>query len=335
MVYVSRLKVMLIGFALISMIFGASTVFASVPGAHILLHLDTDELQSRRLEAMRDQIRTLLLEANPRINYSGLAASGGAVQVRISDPAQVEAAKAALKSLLDPVAGKEGPVQEFALVDGEPGLLKFTMTDAGVKYRTSAALTQSVEVIKNRLHELGIADAAIDLTDEGILVKAPGVADLHSLGEILARPGRLSFQLVDTSMPVDDAINGRPPAGSSVLYTMDDPPVPYLIENRVLVSGDHVLDANATAQAGEPVVAFRLDSRGTERFKWATTQYVGKPFAVILDGKVISAPIIREPIEHGTGQISGNFTAESAKELALLFRTGALPARLTILEEAR
>ncbi|MDX8440743.1 SecDF P1 head subdomain-containing protein [Mesorhizobium australafricanum] len=337
MVYLSRLKVILIGFALIAMVFGAQNALASVPGAHVLLHLDTDQVKSRRLEAVRDQIRTLLRDAEPRINYNGLAVSGLTVQVRISDAAQVEAAKAALKTVVDPIAGKEGPVEEFALDDSERGLLKFTITDAGAKYRTSVALTQSIEVIKNRLNELGVADAAVQLTDDGILVQAPGVADLPGLAQTLARQGRLSFQLVDTSMPVDDAVNGRPPVGSTVLYTPDDPPVPYLVEDRVLVSGDSVLDAKATHDSSTEqfVVAFRLDSKGTQRFKWATTRNIGKPFAVILDDQVISAPIIREPIEHGTVQISGNFTAASAKEFAVLLRTGALPARLTIVEEAR
>jgi SecD/SecF fusion protein len=122
-----------------------------------------------------------------------------------------------------------------------------------------------------------------------------------------------------------------------VLYTLDDPPTPYLVENRVLVSGDHVLDADATHSAadGEPVVSFQFDSRGAERFEWATRRYVGKPFAVILDDQVISAPIIRETIKGGTGQISGNFTDLEARTIALLMRTGALPARLTIVEEAR
>ncbi|AZO01983.1 MULTISPECIES: hypothetical protein [unclassified Mesorhizobium] len=337
MVYFSRLKIVLIGLALVSMVFGAPAVFASVPGAHVLLHLDTDQVRSRRLEAMRDQIRTLLRDAEPKIHYNGLVVSGLTVQLRISDAAQVEAAKAALRAVVDPLAGKEGPVQEFALDDSEPGLLKFTMTDAGAKYRTSAALTQSIEVIKNRLNELGVADATVQLTDDGILVQAPSVADLHGLAQTLARQGRLRFQLVDTSMPVDDAVNGQPPAGSTVLYTPDDPPVPYLIEDRVLVSGDSVLDAKATHDSSTEqfVVAFRLDSKGTQRFKWATTRNIGKPFAVILDDQVISAPIIREPIENGTAQISGNFTAESAKEFAVLLRTGALPARLTIVEEAR
>jgi protein-export membrane protein SecD len=328
MVHLLRLKVILIGLALISMIFGASNAFAADP--HILLRVDTADLVGSRMAAARDEIRTLLRDAQPTIRYSGLAVSDRAVQVRIDDASQIEAAKSALKSLTG--------IDELALDDSEPGLLKFTMTDAGVRSRTTVALKQSIEVIKNRLHDLGISGAGARQADQdGILVLAPGVADLQSLGKTLTRPGRLSLQLVDTSMPVNDAINGRPPAGSSVLYTLDEPPVPYLVENRVLVSGDHVLDANATHEAlgGEPVVAFRLDSRGTERFKWATTQYVGKPFAVILDDQVISAPIIREPIKGGTGQISGNFTDLEASTIALLMRTGALPARLTIVEEAR
>ncbi|WP_447252319.1 SecDF P1 head subdomain-containing protein [Mesorhizobium sp. ORM8.1] len=324
----------MIGLALVSMILGASTAFAA--DQHILFRLNPSDLIKSRLEATRDEIGTLLRGAQSKIDYTGLAASDRAVQMRITDANQLEAAKSALKTVTGPRA--DSGIQEMALDDSEPGLLKFTMTDAGVKYRTSAALKQSIEVIKNRLRDLSVADAVTrQAGEDGILVEAPGATDLQGLGKTLNRPGRLSFQLVDTSMPVNDAINGRPPAGSSVLYTLDDPPTPYLVENRVLVSGNHVLDANATHNAvnDEPVVSFRFDSRGAERFEWATRQYVGKPFAVILDDQVISAPIIRETVKGGTGQISGNFTDLEARTIALLMRTGALPARLTIVEEAR
>jgi protein-export membrane protein SecD len=333
MVYLSRLKVILIGLALVSLIFGAPTAFAA--DQHILFRLDPSDLIKSRLEATRDEIGTLLRGAQSKIDYTGLATSDRAVQVRITDTNQLEAAKSALKTVTGPRA--DSGIPEMALDDSEPGLLKFTMTDAGVKYRTSAALKQSIEVIKNRLRDLSVTDAVTrQAGEDGILVEAPGATDLQGLGKTLTRPGRLSFQLVDTSMPVNDAI-GRPPAGSSVLYTLDDPPTPYLVENRVLVSGDHVLDADATHSAadGEPVVSFQFDSRGAERFEWATRRYVGKPFAVILDDQVISAPIIRETIKGGTGQISGNFTDLEARTIALLMRTGALPARLTIVEEAR
>lgn len=303
-------------------------------GPHILLRLDVTDVIEGRLKATRDEVRSLLREA--RIGYTGLASSARTVQVHITDQAQLDLAKAAIKTVTDPVA--DSGVQEMTLDDSEPGLLKFTVTDAGLKYRTSAALAQSVEVIKDRIRDLGATHPVVRSTNEdGILVRTSGVADPQRLGQILTRPGHLSFQLVDLSMPVDEAISGRPPVGSAVFYSMDDPPVPYLIEDRVILSGKNVLDAQATRNLAtdERVVSFRLDSRGTARFKWATTQYIGKPFAVILDDKVISAPVIREPIEGGTGQISGNFTAESANDLALLLRTGPLPARLTIAEEAR
>ncbi len=120
-----------------------------------------------------------------------------------------------------------------------------------------------------------------------------------------------------------------------MLYSTDDPPVPYLIENRVIVSGENLVDAQATfdQRTSEPVVSFRFDSKGAQRFGQATQQNVGKLFAIILDNQVISAPQIREPILGGTGQISGNFTAQSANDLAVLLRAGALPADLTIVEE--
>ncbi|MER9893742.1 hypothetical protein NKJ40_16980 [Mesorhizobium sp. M0119] len=311
-----------------------STVEASQQdGPHILLRLDVSDVIEGRLKATRDEVRLLLREA--RIGYTGLASSGRTVQVHITDPAQLDVAKATLKTVTDPVA--DSGVQEMTLDDSGPGLLKFIVTDAGLKYRTSAALAQSVEVIKDRIRDLGAHPVVRSTNEDGILVRTSGVADPQRLGQILTRPGHLSFQLVDQSMPVDEAISARPPVGSAVFYSVDDPPVPYLIENRVILSGKNVLDAQANRNLAtdEPVVSFRLDSRGTARFKWATTQYIGKPFAVILDDKVISAPVIREPIEGGTGQISGNFTAESANDLALLLRTGPLPARLTIAEEAR
>ncbi|MER9880186.1 hypothetical protein [Mesorhizobium sp. M0118] len=196
-------------------------------GPNILLRLDVADVIEGRLKATRNEVRSLLREA--RIGYTGLASSGRTVQVHITDPAQLDLAKAALKTVTDPVA--ESGVQEMTLDDSEPGLLKFTVTDAGLKYRTSAALAQSVEVIKDRIRDLGATHPVVRSTNEdGILVRTSGVADPQRLGQILTRPGHLSFQLVDLSMPVDEAISARPPVGSAVFYSMDDPPVPYLIE---------------------------------------------------------------------------------------------------------
>ena len=306
-------------------------------GSHILLKIDQNDLIKDRLNTSRDEIRTLLRDA--KIGYVGLSGSGKVVQVRIRDADQVEAAKTALKSLTDPVASglfTGGSVTEMQMDEPEPGLLRFTITDAGIKYRMSTALSQSIEVIDRRVNELGTTEPIVQRQgDDRILVQVPGLQDPQRLKEILGQTAKLTFQMVDQSMPAQDAINGRPPTGSTVMYSKDDPPVPYLIENRVIVSGENLVDAQATfdSRTNEPVVSFRFDAKGATRFGQATQQNVGKLFAIILDNQVISAPQIREPILGGTGQISGNFTAQSANDLAVLLRAGALPANLTVIEE--
>jgi SecD/SecF fusion protein len=359
MLYFSRLKMILIWLAVAATVILAApnlipaSTLAQLPswvpkrqmtlgldlqgGSHILLEMNQNDLIKDRLETSRDEIRTLLRDA--KIGYTGLGGTGRTLQVRITDPAQLDAAKTALKPLTDPVAAglfSGGSIQEMSLDDSEPGLLKFTVTDAGIKYRTSTALAQSIEVVERRVNELGTTEPIVQRQgDNRILVQVPGLQDPQRLKEILGQTAKLTFQMVDQSMPVQDALKGRPPAGSSVLYSQDDPPVPYLIENRVIVSGENLVDAQATynSQNNEPVVSFRFDSKGAARFGQATSQNVGKLFAIILDNQVISAPQIREPILGGTGQISGNFTAQSANDLAVLLRAGALPATLTVIEE--
>ncbi|TIV39805.1 MAG: protein translocase subunit SecDF [Mesorhizobium sp.] len=359
MLYFSRLKMVLIWLAVaitvilaVPNLFPASTL-AQLPswvpkrqmtlgldlqgGSHILLQMDQNDLIKDQLEATRDEIRTLLRDA--KIQYTGLGGTGRTVQVRINDPSQVEAAKTALKPITNPVAAglfSGGSVQSMTLDDSEPGLLKFTVTDAGIKYRTSTALSQAIEVVERRVNALGTTEPIVQRQgDDRILVQVPGLQNPQRLKDIIGQTAKLTFQMVDTSVPVQDAMKNRPPPGDSVLYSQDDPPVPYLVENRVIVSGEDLSNATPTynSQTNEPVVSFTFNSRGATRFGQATQQNVGKPFAIVLDNQVISAPVIREPILGGTGQISGNFTAESANDLAVLLRAGALPAKLTIIEE--
>ncbi|AZO01982.1 MULTISPECIES: protein translocase subunit SecDF [unclassified Mesorhizobium] len=359
MLYFSRLKMVLIWLAVaitvilaVPNLFPASTL-AQLPswvpkrqmtlgldlqgGSHILLQMDQNDLIKDQLETTRDEIRTLLRDA--KIQYTGLGGTGRTVQVRINDPSQVEAAKTALKPITNPVAAglfSGGSVQSMTLDDSEPGLLKFTVTDAGIKYRTSTALSQAIEVVERRVNALGTTEPIVQRQgDDRILVQVPGLQNPQRLKDIIGQTAKLTFQMVDTSVPVQDAMKNRPPPGDSVLYSQDDPPVPYLVENRVIVSGEDLSNATPTynSQTNEPVVSFTFNSRGATRFGQATQQNVGKPFAIVLDNQVISAPVIREPILGGTGQISGNFTAESANDLAVLLRAGALPAKLTIIEE--
>ncbi|RRI02347.1 protein translocase subunit SecDF [Mesorhizobium tamadayense] len=359
MLYFSRLKMILIWLAVAATVILAApnlfpaSMLAELPswvpkrqmtlgldlqgGSHILLQMDQNDLIKDQLETTRDEIRTRLRDA--KIQYTGLGGSGRTVQVRINDQSQIEAAKSALKPITNPINASlfaGGSVQSMALDDSEPGLLKFNVTDAGIKYRTSTALSQAIEVVERRVNALGTTEPIVQRQgDDRILVQVPGLQNPQRLKDIIGQTAKLTFQMVDTSVPVQDAMKNRPPPGDSILYSQDDPPVPYLIENRVIVSGEDLSQATPTynSQTNEPVVSFTFNSRGATRFGQATQQNVGKPFAIVLDNQVISAPVIREPILGGSGQISGNFTAESANDLAVLLRAGALPAKLTIIEE--
>ncbi|SMH48948.1 protein translocase subunit SecDF [Mesorhizobium australicum] len=306
-------------------------------GSHILLQLDRKDLIEERLETARNDIRASLRDA--RIGYTGLSGTANSVQVRIRDAADVQKAKDALTNMTAPVASglfTGGSISELDFDEPEPGLLRYTLTEAGINYRMNSALSQSIEVVGRRVNELGTTEPLIQRQgDDRILVQVPGLQDPDRLKDILGQTAKLTFQMVDSTMPVQDAIEGRPPAGSVVMYSTDDPPEAYLIETRVIVSGENLVDAQATfdQRTSEPVVSFRFDNRGATLFGQATQQNVGKLFAIILDNQVISAPQIREPILGGTGQISGNFTVEGANDLAVLLRAGALPATLTIIEE--
>lgn len=358
MLYFSRWKTVFIWFVIaVSMLIAAPNLFtneqlAKLPswfpthkvtlgldlqgGSHIMLKIERADIVKERLETVVGDIRNSLREANVR--YSGLTGTGQEVQVRITDPAQIQAAKDALKSLIAPVSAGSfgGTVEEVTLQDDGSGLLRLDLTDAGIEYRMSSALTQSIEVVRRRVDELGTTEPLIQRQgSDRIIVQVPGLQDPQRLKALLNQTAKLSFHMVDTSMPVQEALNGRPPATSQIMYSTDDPAVPYLVERRALVSGENLVDAQASfnQQTNEPVVTFRFDSRGAQRFAQATQQNVGRPFAIVLDDQVISAPVIREPIVGGSGQISGNFSVQGANDLAVLLRAGALPATLTVVEE--
>ncbi|MCO6186143.1 protein translocase subunit SecDF [Rhizobium sp. L1K21] len=306
-------------------------------GSHIMLQVDRADIVKERLQTTIDDIRNDLRTAN--IGYTGLSGTGQNIQVRIRDLSQLDAAKEALSDITAPVSAgglTGGSITEATMEDAGQGLLRFQLSDQGIDYRVSSAVTQSIEVVRRRVDELGTTEPIIQRQgNDRIIVQVPGLSDPERLKGLLNQTAKLSFHMVDDTMSAQDAINGRPPAGSEVLYSTDDPPIPYLVERRALVSGENLVDAQASfnSQTNEPVVTFRFDSKGSTRFAQATSENVGRPFAIVLDDQVLSAPVIREPILGGSGQISGSFTVESANDLAVLLRAGALPATLTIVEE--
>ncbi|MBO0905628.1 protein translocase subunit SecDF [Jiella sonneratiae] len=307
-------------------------------GSYILLQIDRDSLIKERLQAVQDEVRQLL--RNERIGYSAISANERTVTVRLRDPAQADAAREALRPLTQSISSgllSGGAVSEVALADPQPGVLTASLTDEGVRYRVSTAVTQSIEVVRRRVDELGTTEPVIQRQgDDRIMVQVPGLGDPQRLKDLLNQTAKLTFQLVDQSgNPEEAARGGRVPPGATLLYTTDTPARPVLVKNQVMVSGENLTDAQAgfDQQTNEPVVNIRFDSQGAQRFGRVTQANVGKPFAIVLDNKVLSAPVIRTAILGGQAQISGSFTVQSANDLAVLLRAGALPATLDIIEE--
>lgn len=307
-------------------------------GSHILLEVDSEDIEKERLETTVDDMRRLLREDG--IGYTGLSGNGRVAQVTIRNPEDVAAAQDALSELTQLInAGlmSGGSIQEAVMSEPEPGRIALTLTEEGLNNRVASAASQSIEVIRRRIDELGTTEPIIQRQGaDRILVQVPGFDDPERLKDLLNQVAKLTFHLVDSSMSAEEAVNGRPPATAEIVYSNDDPPIPYLLERRILVSGENLVDAQAgfDQRTNEPIVTFRFDTKGAQRFGQVTQQNVGRLFAVVLDGAVITAPRINEPILGGSGQISGNFTVQSANDLAVLLRAGALPAKLTILQES-
>ncbi|PLX39305.1 MAG: protein translocase subunit SecD [Hyphomicrobiales bacterium] len=307
-------------------------------GAYLLYQVDRENFAEKRLETLVGDIRSALRE-KPRIGYTGLGIQGDAVQVRIRDVERLDEARkrlAPLRNTLVSALFGGDPVDEFEFEVDDNGLARFNFTDEGFSNRVRGIVSQSIEVIRRRIDELGTTEPSIQRQgDDRILVEAPGEQNPQRLKDIIGQTAQLTFHMVDVTIEPEQAIDAGAPPGRSVMYSTDDPPRPYVVESAPLLTGDELVDAQTSfdPQTNEPVVTFRFNTSGARKFGLVTQQNVGRPFAIVLDDEVISAPVIREPILGGSGQISGNFTVEGANDLAVLLRAGALPARLTVIEE--
>jgi protein-export membrane protein SecD len=306
-------------------------------GAYLLYQVDQQAYVESRLRATVSDVRRRLLEA-PRIGYTGLGVQGQAVQFRLRDPADlnttIERVTPLRNQLNTSFVGGAG-VFEFDLDTTPDGLVRLVYTDAGLAQRMRSIVQQSIEVINRRVDQLGTVEPSITRQGEDrILVEAPGLGDPQRLKDLVGQTAQLTFHLVRRSVPTSDAATAREP-GTIVLPSEEDPQISYLVDESPLMTGEDLTDAQAAfdRQSNEPVVNFRLSTGGAVKFGQVTQQNVGRPFAIVLDNQVISAPTIREPILGGSGQISGSFNVQQANDLAILLRAGALPAKLTIVEE--
>jgi preprotein translocase subunit SecD len=305
-------------------------------GSYLLLEVDSNYVRKEKLEQVRDDVRRALREA--KIGYTGLNARNDAVEVRISRDTDVPTALTKLRELSQPLGGLLGSSGQRTLEvsDAGGGLIRLTVPQAAITDRIRQTIEQSIQIVERRVNQLGTVEPIIQRqgTDR-ILVQVPGLQDPTELKRILGKTAKMEFRMVDSAVPPDQAAQGRAPPDDEILMSAQAPKVPYVVKKQVLVSGGELNDAQPgfDQRSGEPIVSFRFNSVGARKFAQATSENVGQPFAIVLDNEVISAPVIREPITGGSGQISGNFTVQSANELAILLRAGALPAPLTVIEE--
>jgi preprotein translocase subunit SecD len=304
-------------------------------GSYLLLEVDSNYVKKEKLDLVRDDARRVLREA--KIGYTGLVSRADYAEVRVKDT-EAQAALTKLRELSQPLGGLLGSSGQRSLEvsDAGGGLIRLTVPPAAITERIRQTIEQSIQIVERRVNQLGTVEPIIQRqgTDR-ILVQVPGLQDPTELKRILGKTAKMEFRMVDSTVSPDQAQQGRVPPDSEILMSAQSPKVPYVIKKQVLVSGGELTDAQPgfDQRSGEPIVSFRFNTSGSRKFAQATSENVGQPFAIVLDNEVISAPVIREPITGGSGQISGSFTVQAANELAILLRAGALPAPLTVIEE--
>ncbi len=297
-------------------------------GSHVLLEVDVPDLLRTQTIQLRDDVRRILREARVA-PQGGIQVTQRGAQIRIPDPAEREKVLPKLRELAQPISNAIiGPTGNFdlAVTDQPDGLIQLAYTDAGVNERVRRALEQAIEVLRRRIDPEGTTEPNIQRqgTDR-ILVQVPGLQDPQSLKERLGKTAKLEFRLVADASAADvDLLPSKENSGQRVP-----------VERRVIAEGGDLIDAQPAfdSRTNQPIVNFRFNIRGAQRFGQATSENVGRPLAIVLDNEVISAPRILQPITGGSGQISGRFSVQQANDLAILLRAGALPAKLNIVEE--
>ncbi|NKB49130.1 MAG: protein translocase subunit SecD [Alphaproteobacteria bacterium] len=295
-------------------------------GAHLLLEVEVDDVINASLKAIQAEVRRVLRRQQPRINYTGLDVDGNAVVFRLRDSADEEEAR-------DRVQGIE---RDAALTVTGDAHFRLELTEQALIDRRQRAIEQSIEVVRRRVDETGVSEPTIQQQGaERIIVQMPGIDDPERIKDLLGQTAKLNFHLVNEEASVNEVVSsGIVPPSSMLLYENDGGQrIPYVVLREVVVSGERLVDAQATFQDGQPIVSFRFDAQGGQTFGRVTTENVNRRLAIVLDEEIISAPNIQSPIIGGSGIITGRFTVQETVDLALLLRAGALPAPLEILEE--
>jgi protein-export membrane protein SecD len=349
MMYFSRMKTTLIlGVCLLGMLLGVPNLFpapaAWMPwrtvhlgldlrgGSYLLLEVDMNAVLKERLDSLTDGVRQAL--RNGQIFYQTLEpqVDQKRVLLKLRDATKTDAAVAALRPLISPDANTGQP--DMAIGSDPDGTITLTLSASALAARAAGAVDQSIEIVRRRIDETGVLDPQITRQGQSrIVVQLPGVGDPDRIKQLIGKTAHMTFRLVDET--ANPAAGGPPPPGDDYLQMQDQPTQKIAVRKRIDVDGADLTDARASTspETGDWVVNFTFNSVGSRRFADVSRANVNHRFAIVLDDKVISAPVIREAITGGRGQISGSFNASSANDLAVLLRAGALPAPLTVVEQ--
>lgn len=296
-------------------------------GSQLLLEVDVETLRHQQLDNIADQMGSALREAQPRINATGRGVVGDAARIRVMDPADLDRARTAMRDLANNPTGAGEDILVFT--EAADGAIEARITDEYLSELSRQAAQQSIEVIRDRIDPTGTSEVSIVRQgDRRIVVQAPGVSDPAQLKSRIGQTALMTFHMV-----------AEPGRTGGVMQAPAYPEMNQgqteIVERRPRLTGEHLARAfpSTDPTTNEFVMSFRLDSQGSRIFCRITREFTGKRFAILLDGQVLTAPTINEPICGGSGQITGNFTAASASELALMLNAGALPAPLTVIDE--
>jgi len=300
-------------------------------GSHLLLEADASDALKQRLATMEDSVTTEL-RRDPQIDIGDISTAGGRLSFMVRDPTKVDAAVERMRTLTKPVQLTGNRDWDVQVVDSTRIVMSPTPT--GTAQALKDAMSVARDVVRRRIDPGGTKEITV-VTEGGnrVLVEVPGVENPDALKKLIGQTARLEFKLVDLSANPADIQAGRAPPGSEVL-PMADGTGAMAVKRRVMVSGDQLTDARQSFdQDGRPDIDITFNTAGARRFARTTQENVNKPFAIILDGKILSAPNINEPILGGRAQISGSFTVQTAHDLAVSLASGKLPVKLNVIEE--
>ncbi|MCY7270884.1 MAG: protein translocase subunit SecD [Sphingomonas bacterium] len=301
-------------------------------GSQLLLEADVSDAAKQRLAAMEESVTTELRRSEPRIAIGDVSTQGGRLSFMVRDPAQFDAAYERMRTLSQPVGLTGRRDWDVSSVDSTR--IVMTPTPQGAAESLKNSMVVARDVVRRRIDPNGTKEVTvINQGQRRILVAVPGVEDPDALKALIGQTARLEFKLVDLTADEAEVAQGRAPAGSQILQ-MADGSGKIAVQRRVMVSGEQLIKASQSFdQNSQAVVSITFNTAGSKRFGRVTQENTGKPFAIILDDKVLSAPNINEPILGGQAQISGNFTVESANQLAVALASGKLPVKLDVIEE--